>query len=826
MNSNDVLQRLTECVNNGPVDSIVNSFTDQMYATAVLVYGKNINVQNNFNFTTNKWFNKDCSEARNEFKQARNTFLRNKNLRNRHRFVAARTKYNRIKSKAKQKEKIKEGKNICDMAKKQPKKFWKSIKSKFKAKSPQSESLTAEDLLNHFKIIFAGDTGTPAGPQQAQATQASEPPNNAHPELDAEITEAELKEAVFHQKNNKSPGIDHLNAELFKISLDIISPFLLKLYNRIFQNGEYPRSWGEGIIIPIFKSGNADEAQNYRGITLINILAKIYSQILLNRLTKWSEKENKLTNNQFGFQKGKSTMDCIFTFYSIITKTLHAGEKLYCVFVDYEKAFDKIDRTLLWQKLTSENVSSKLVRAISSMYSVVKSCIKYQSSHSQFFSSEIGLKQGDPSSPLLFMLFINDIVQNINADLDNIFTVDEFQIFMLLYADDAVVFARSPEVLQSILNDLERYCTSWGLKINIAKTKAMIFEKGRHTSFDFYLNNTKLDIVSSFKYLGMHFFKNGNWLRAQKRIAHHASYALHNLFGLFKQIELPISEKCKLFDTFVGSILNYGGEVLGLNEAKDIELIHIKFCRWVLHVRKSTNLTGLYGELGRVPFRVHRKIKMISYWMKLLALDNQAIPKKMYTMLKTDADNNTSYNGSNWASQIKSLLNELGLNYIWLQQTEITIPFNLIKQRIFDTYYQSWYANINNSSRLSMYSRYKHDFQFESYLDTIHDKQFRIALTKFRLSSHDLAIERGRFENIPRDERICRYCNLNMIENEYHFLLVCPLYGDLRRKYFKNYYCRWPTLNKFDDLLSKQTKQMTLNLSKYLYFAMKLRDSM
>ena len=108
----------------------------------------------------------------------------------------------------------------------------------------------------------------PQNPQQAQATQEPGTPNSAHPELDAEITEAELKEAVFHQKKNKSSGIDHLNAELFKISFDIISPFLLKLYNRIFQNGEYPRSWGEGIIIPIFKSGNADEAQNYRGITL------------------------------------------------------------------------------------------------------------------------------------------------------------------------------------------------------------------------------------------------------------------------------------------------------------------------------------------------------------------------------------------------------------------------------------------------------------------------------------------------------------------------------------------------------------------------------
>ena len=189
-----------------------------------------------------------------------------------------------------------------------------------------------------------------------------------------------------------------------------------------------------------------------------------------------------------------------------------------------------------------------------------------------------------------------------------------------------------------------------------------------------------------------------------------------------------------------------------------------------------------------------------------------------------DANNNISYNGSNWAFQIKSLLNELGLNYIWLHQTEIDIPFELIKQRIFDNYYQSWYSEINNSSRLSMYSRYKHEFQFESYLDTI-DKKFRIALTKFRLSSHNLAIERGRIEGRSRDERICRYGNLQKIESEYHFLLVCPIYMTLRRKYFNNYFCQWPTLNKFDSLMSKRSNSAILNLSKYLYYATQLRDS-
>ena len=102
---------------------------------------------------------------------------------------------------------------------------------------------------------------------------------------------------------------------------------------------------------------------------------------------------------------------------------------------------------------------------------------------------------------------------------------------------------------------------------------------------------------------------------------------LHNLFSLFNQFELPTSEKYIFFDTLVGSILNYSEEVLGSHEAKDIELIHTKFCRSVLHVNKFTNLAGLYGEVGRVPFVINRKIRMPSHWIKLLSLEDISIPK-------------------------------------------------------------------------------------------------------------------------------------------------------------------------------------------------------
>ena len=188
------------------------------------------------------------------------------------------------------------------------------------------------------------------------------------------------------------------------------------------------------------------------------------------------------------------------------------------------------------------------------MYSTVKSAIKYNRETSNYITSNLDVKQGDPISSLLFMMFVNDILANINSNLDGIFTVNEIKIFLIFYADDQVLFSTSPTSLQSMLSDIEEYCNTWGLRININKIKVLIFEKdGWSTHYNFYLYNEKLEIVSSFKHLGVYVFKNGHWNRTQKK---HSRTCIKSITQTF----LKTLDKCKLFDILVASVLNYASE--------------------------------------------------------------------------------------------------------------------------------------------------------------------------------------------------------------------------------------------------------------------------
>ena len=137
----------------------------------------------------------------------------------------------------------------------------------------------------------------------------------------------------------------------FKYGADALLPYLYNLFNKCLMRGYFPESWSEGHIVPIFKSGDQSEASNYRGITLLSTLGKLFTRIINNRLTNWAEDYNVYVEAQAGFRKGMSTVDNVFILHGLISHSLTNKTNLYCAFIDFTKAFDFVVRDVLWYKL-------------------------------------------------------------------------------------------------------------------------------------------------------------------------------------------------------------------------------------------------------------------------------------------------------------------------------------------------------------------------------------------------------------------------------------------------------------------------------------------
>mgnify|MGYP000049943289 CR=1 FL=1 len=156
---------------------------------------------------------------------------------------------------------------------------------------------------------------------------------------------------------------------------------------------------------------------------------------------------------------------------------------------------------------------------------------------------------------------------------------------------------------------------------------------------------------------------------------------------------------------------------------------------------------------------------------------------------------------------------------IFVNRMYDNIYVDLVVQHIYDQYIQCWFHTILNATKLDTYCLFKTNFVFEPYIDLIDNRLHRIAFTRIRLSSHRLAIEEGRFRNIERNNRICRCCTMNVIENEYHFVLVCPFYRSIRSELLPRYFCSWPTIYKFKTLFQSRQAGLIKKLATFVYLS-------
>ena len=159
-----------------------------------------------------------------------------------------------------------------------------------------------------------------------------------------------------------------------------------------------------------------------------------------------------------------------------------------------------------------------------------------------------------------------------------------------------------------------------------------------------------------------------------------------------------------------------------------------------------------------------------------------------------------------WTLKVKQLLYNLGFTFLWACEDKTLLQVNQIIERLYDHFLQGWFGDLNNISKLSTYKCFKSQFCIEHCFDCVANEKHRIQLTRCRCSSHSLGIETARYNrnHIDRANRICKWCNMNTIEDEYHFLLICPVFSELRRKHFTPYFCRWPTEQKFITIMTNQ----------------------
>ena len=377
---------------------------------------------------------------------------------------------------------------------------------------------------------------------------------------------------------------------------------LARVVSTSFRQGVFPTSLKMARVVPIHKEGSKTDVTNYRPISLLSSFSKVYEKLMHNRALEFLDSNGSLFEAQYGFRPGRSCEHALLNAQNTILQSLCKNQVALLLLIDFSKAFDLVDKTILLRKLDHYGIRGIALKWFESYLSNRQQYVSIDKADSSVKELEYGVPQGSILGPLLFIIYIND--------LPSISNIAKF----ILYADDANIIVTGSnihEVLTKITGlslDLVKWVDCNGLALNLKKTKFMIFTRQRNIDFssiDLHICNTKIELTTEARFLGVIVDDKLSW-------SHHISalrMKMSKYLGIMYKIKkyLPLQARIQIFHSFVQSHLNYCSLVWGFAAKSHIESLFRKQKQGIRAIMPG-NINYFYMD-GKIPEHTKQKFE-------------------------------------------------------------------------------------------------------------------------------------------------------------------------------------------------------------------------
>ncbi|KAK3510978.1 hypothetical protein QTP70_027790, partial [Hemibagrus guttatus] len=436
------------------------------------------------------------------------------------------------------------------------------------------------------------------------------------------IRKDEVRKALKRMKSGKAVGPDDIPVEVWKCLGEAAVEFLASLFNRVLESERMPEEWRRSVLVPIFKNkGDVQSCSNYRGIKLMSHTMKVWERVVEARLRKVVE----ICEQQYGFMPRKSTTDAIFALRILMEKYRDGQKELHCVFVDLEKAYDRVPREELWYCMRKSGVAEKYVRVVQDMYERSRTVVRCAVGQTEEFNVEVGLHQGSALSPFLFAIVMDQLSEEVRQESP----------WTMMFADDIVICSESREQVEENLERWRFALERRGMKVSRSKTEYMCVNE-REGSGTVRLQGEEVKKVQEFKYLGSTVQSNGECGKEVKKRVQAGWNGWRKVSGVLCDQKISARIKGKVYRTVVRPAMLYGLETVSLRKRQEseLEVAELKMLRFSLGVTRLDRIRNEYirgtAHVGRLGDKVREA--RLRWFGHVQRRDSEYIGRRMLDM--------------------------------------------------------------------------------------------------------------------------------------------------------------------------------------------------